>query len=113
MDINKEPIIVKYRKKQNECKCCGRPFTESEFGELREFEVTMKKFFEWTNWSKEDLKDVYLEDLDQMVSEWLYDTINFYACDMEDVLLIDKSEGKRIVQIVKSEVGRLKGIYSA
>ena len=113
MDINKDPIIVKYRKKQNECKCCGRPFTENEFGELRLFEVTMKGLFEWADWREDDLEIIHLEDLDQMVSEWLYDTISFYACGMEDSLLIDKSEGERIVPIVKSEVERLKGIYSA
>ena len=113
MDVNKEPIIVKYRKKQDECRCCGRPFTESEFGELREFEVTIKGLFEWADWTdSENLENIYVEDLDGTVHEWLYDTIHFYACSFEDSLIIDKSEGERILQIIKQEIERLKASHS-
>ncbi|MCH7322581.1 hypothetical protein LZ480_11825 [Solibacillus sp. MA9] len=42
--------MVKYQKKQTECRCCGRDFYESDLNleMLKKFEVTVNGFFKWT-----------------------------------------------------------------
>lgn len=108
MDFSKEEVTVKYRVKQAECKCCGREFDESEFGEEREFDLCVKGFFEWSDFSDDDLKYFPLGDLPTMVRAWAYNTIHFYALSLEDILKIEESELKKITELIKKEIERLK-----
>ena len=99
---NNKPIIVKYTKAKTECRCCGRSFENPEYGEEKEFEITLQNVFHWAQWR--EVEDIYDEDLEQMVEEYLWDTIHFYACDTEDKLQINEDDVKTIIQMVKATV---------
>jgi len=103
---NDKPIVVKYQKAKTECRCCGRSFEKIEYGEEKEFEVTLQNFFHWAHW--ETVDDIYDEELSEIVEEYLWDTIHFYACGTEDKLLINQEDIKVVVQKVKDEIEKMK-----
>lgn len=119
MDISNEPIVVNYQKKPTECRCCGRAFDndESDYGAVKQFEITVSGFFEWTDWGDEErFKDqvsfyegelLYEDELEPTVEEYVYSTISFYACNSEDILKIEQDEIKKVYEAVKGEVIRL------
>ena len=102
---NDKPIVVKYQKAKTECRCCGRSFEKIEYGEEKEFEVTLQNIFQWAHWNTAE--DVY-EDLEESIEEYLWDTIHFYACGVEDKLLINQEDLKAVVQMVKDAVEQMQ-----
>ena len=118
LKVSNEPIVVNYQKKPTECRCCGREFDDnySDFGAVKEFEVTVRNFFEWIDWNNEDSfkEDVpyyegklYEDELKPVVEDYVYNEISFYACNSEDVLKIEQDEINKVYEAVKSEIIRL------
>ena len=103
---NDKQIIVRYQTAKTECRCCGRPFEKIEDGEEKNFKVTLQKFFKWAHW--ETFDDIYDEELNKMVEEYLWDTIHFYACGSEDKLLINQEDIIYFIQMVKNVIEKMK-----
>ena len=58
MELVNEKIIIKYQTAKEYCSCCSREFEIPEYGEFREFEITLGDLFKWNEWENEKLKIV-------------------------------------------------------
>lgn len=98
MKVSSEIITIKYQTAKEYCSCCSREFDIPEFGEVREFDVTLKSFFEWADWSSE--YEVDDEDVAETVREYLFDTISFYALSGTEILKICEGEEWKVIDLV-------------
>jgi len=112
MSVNeKTTVVVKYQTKPEECRCCGRPFENSEYGKEREFTLNINDFFEWSMIDledKEELQYVMDEDVEISVSDWVYETVSFYAISHTDILKIEQTEYDKVTPIIKGIITKYK-----
>lgn len=98
MELVNEKIIIKYQTAKEYCSCCSREFEIPEYGEVREFEITLGDLFKWTEW--ESLVEVHDEDVRDVVAEYLFDTISFYALNSNEKLKIVDGETNRVAAMI-------------
>ena len=102
MSIIDDNIVVKYQTYKEYCSCCSREFEKKELSEIKEFNIIIKKIFEWAGWSTKD--DIYEEEISLTIEEYLYNTISFYALDGNDELHLSEDEIKKIEALVKEVI---------
>lgn len=102
MEISNEKIIIKYQTAKEYCSCCSREFEIPEFGEVREFDITLRDLFSWADWK--NVEDVHDEDLAESVNEYIYDTIRFYSLNLNEILKIIDGEVDKVTSKVLEEI---------
>lgn len=103
MSISEETITVKFQTAEEECHCCGTFFEKLEYGEIREFDITLKALFEYAGWEKA-LDNFYPEESEQVVDEYLCETIRFYAARHTERVRLCEGELSRVNQLVLDEI---------
>lgn len=98
MRLSDEIITVKYQTSKEYCSCCSREFEIPELGEIREFDITLKGFFEWTDWTDET--ETYDEDIPDVVEEFLFNTISFFALNQNENLKFCEGEIEKVTKLV-------------
>lgn len=93
-----EKIIVKYQTYEEYCSCCGREFEEEELGAIREFDIRIQDIFEWAQWYSAE--DIYEEEIESTIDEYIYDTIRFYALESNEDLKLCEGELKKVIEKV-------------
>ena len=106
MDISNEKITVKYQTAKEYCSCCSREFEIPEFGEIREFDITLKGLFDWADWKT--LTEVHDDDIAESVSEYIDDTIRFYALNSNEILKVVDGEVNMVTNKLLEEVEKWK-----
>lgn len=95
-----EKITVKYQTQKEFCHCCERDLDEVEIGKMREFDFLVNSLKEDVEWS---LYDEYSE-LEEVVREYVCETVEFFAVDSYDRLLLPKDESDKILSYVKKHL---------
>lgn len=95
-------IIIKYKTKNNYCSCCGQDVKNAKVSHEKEFTLTVESFLEWTD----DWKDIvrYEEDLADVVEEFVYETISFFATSSFTTIIIDQTEINKAIKFVNDVV---------
>lgn len=105
MDISKEIVTVKYQTAEEYCRCCNRIFEKLEYGEIKEFDITIRHLFYWAGWKSK--ADVYQEEIDSSVEEYLHNTITFYSAHHSERIRFYDGEVNRVCQLVLREIQKL------
>ena len=106
MKISKEKITVKYQKAKEFCSCCNREFDIPEFGEVKEFDITLNDLVHWADWK--NAEDVHDEDIAESVSEYIDDTIRFYALSSNEIFKVVDGEVNMVTNKLLEEVEKWK-----
>ncbi len=106
MKISNEKITIKYQTAKEYCSCCSREFEIPEFGEVREFDITLRDLFDWADWKS--LTEVHDDDIAESVNEYIYDTIRFYALNSNEILKLVDGEVDKVTSKVLEEIKTYK-----
>lgn len=98
--MNKDKIIVKYQIQKEFCRCCNRDLDDAEIGEVREFDFYLKQLKEDVEWNLYDEEC----ELDEVIRDYVYETIDFYAVNTYDRLILPKEELNKISEHVKNNL---------
>lgn len=93
-------ITVKYQTQKEFCRCCDRELEDVEVSEMREFDFYLKQLKEDINWKLYDEEC----ELDEVIRDYVYETIDFYAVNTYDRLILPKEELNKILEYVKSNL---------
>ncbi|MET4562197.1 hypothetical protein ABIA69_003383 [Lysinibacillus parviboronicapiens] len=102
MNISNDKLTIKYQTAEEYCRCCNREFKELEYGEVREFDITLKQLFEWADWTTID--NIYHEEIENVVEEYLHNTISFYSTSVNERIRFCDGGVDRIQQLVLVEI---------
>lgn len=95
-------VVVEYKTKQDFCQCCNQKIPEPKTSTSREFEFNKKNAIHWLGNDWKDIEDE--EELDELVEEYVYSTISFFATSSDAKLLIDKNEIEKVKKFILEEV---------
>lgn len=94
-------VTVKYKTQKHHCNCCGQKIEEAKISEIREFYFSKENCIEWR--PQEDW--IMLDDeFGEMVEEFVYETISFFATSSDVTLLIANSEIEKVKKFILEEV---------
>lgn len=95
-------VTVKYQTRKEYCQCCERKLDNPTTSEVREFHISKGDILSWSN----EWKDIveFEDDLNEIVMEFVYETIRFFATSYSDRLVIESSEFEKVKQFVLQEV---------
>lgn len=102
MDKNKV-VVVEYKTKKFYCNCCGQKLEKPETGEPREFNFSKDDCLEWLSQEAWKVESEYDDELNQIITEFVYETISFFATSSENII-IDANEFKKVKKFVLEEV---------
>lgn len=99
--MSNSSVTVRYRTKKTYCNCCGQTVKDASPSPVREFEFTKEGFSNYgENWG--DYLE-YEEDLQQVVPEYVYETISFFATSSDDKIIIEHSEIEKVIEFIRRE----------
>jgi hypothetical protein len=99
-----QKVTVEYRTRKNYCSCCGQRIENPETSHERYFHFSKENFLEWMEqeyWKSEAENDV---ELNEIIREFVYETINFFATSSDTKILIDDSEFVKVRKFVLEEI---------
>lgn len=105
MKISDEKLTIKYQTAEEYCRCCNREFKDLEYGEIREFDISLKQLFKWADWTSVD--KIYHEEIEDVVEEYLHNTISFYSTSANERIRLCDGEENKIHQLVLAEIKKL------
>jgi len=97
-------VIVEYKTQQDYCDCCGQKIEKPKTSKTKEFHIS--KYDCYSYLSEDDWK-IESEDeteLERIVEEFVCGTIEFYATSSYEVILIEKSEIKKVKNFILDEI---------
>lgn len=102
VNVVQQSVIVKYRTRKDYCNCCEQKIPNPKTSELQEFKFNKVDIqgcgYDW----KEVVE--FEDDLQEIVREYVYDTIRFFATSSYEVIIIDGSEFEKVKQFILNEV---------
>lgn len=94
-------ITVKYKTRKDYCHCCDQYIKNAKTSDFKEFDFCKEKIMEWQDWT--EFKE-YKEDVEEIVSEYAYETISFFATSSDEKVFIDKSQLSKLINFVLGQV---------
>lgn len=95
-------IIIEYKMREDYCQCCNQKLPDSKISGIRELEISKENLMEHFG----DLKGLmeFEEDLEEIISEFVYETISFFATNSYENIIIENSEFDKVKQFILKEV---------
>lgn len=97
-------IIVNYVTKRAYCRCCSQKLPQSETSKEKQFTIRKDDVTDWAEQESWDSASESSEELAEMVREFTNEIISFHAADMQDQVVIEKSELNRVKEFISQEV---------
>lgn len=94
-------VIIQYRTREEFCRCCDQKLQNAKTSEIREFEFDKQDLENYGNWKK---FAEFEDDLQEIIRDYVYETIRFFATSSDVRLLIDNSEIEKVKKFVLEEV---------
>lgn len=92
-----DKLTIPYRVKTDTCKCCHQSLKDPALSPVREFDFYKHNFEEYTShW-----RDFEEDELREVSREFLYETIDFFACSGDVRLLIEEKDVERMYAFAK------------
>lgn len=99
-----EKVKVEYRTEQSHCSCCGHKLEKPKTSGIREFYFSKDNCTDWLEQENWRYEAKYSEAFQQMVEEFIYDTISFFATSPYERIRMEKSEIEKVKQMILKEV---------
>lgn len=97
-------VKVEYKTQQDHCNCCGHKLEKPKTSKTREFYISKDDCFAWLDEESWETEAEDNDELTRIVDEFICDTIDFFATNSHEVILIDKSEIEKVKQFILEEV---------
>lgn len=94
-------VIIEYRTRKDYCQCCYQKLPNPKTSDIRDFELSKQNLIEYGNW-KEIAE--FEEDLEEVVRDYIYNTISFFATSSYENILIENSEFDKVKEFILNEV---------
>ena len=99
-----DKVTIEYQTRKDYCHCCEQKLPNPVISATRTFNFTKDNFLESLekeNWKVEaECKEALLS----LIKEFVYETIQFYAADSDDRILIEKNEFLKVKTFVLEKV---------
>lgn len=89
-------VVVKYKTQKDYCSCCDQELPNPKVSN-GEFEISKEDVLSWTDWEH---YIEYPEDLDGVVSQFVYEVISFHSVGSYERIIVDESEEKRVEEFI-------------
>ncbi|MDW0112224.1 hypothetical protein QT711_03440 [Sporosarcina saromensis] len=97
MTAVEEKITIKYKTRKDYCPCCQRDLDEPSLSKIREFDFTKRSFQDYgAHWELYDG-----EEMKEVVREFVYETIDFFAVTNHEPILLEKGEMERMYEFAR------------
>ena len=100
MHREKEKITVKYQTKRIFCRCCDRELEDPAISDIREFDFYLQDLKNDNDWVLFD----EVEELPDVVEEYVYNTVIFFAVSHDDGIIFLDGEVDRILDYIKTNL---------
>lgn len=97
-------VTVKYRTQKIYCNCCGHKLEKPEVSHEREFDFSKNSCLEWLEQEHWRTEAEYPDELLDIIQEFVYETIHFFATSSDSKLLIDSSELEKVKKFILEEI---------
>lgn len=95
-------VTVEYTTQTLYCSCCNQPLKEAKVSEVQKALFTVETAESWSDAWPEIVK--YPEDMDDIIADFVYETISFWAVDSNRRILIEDGEYEKVKQLILSEI---------
>lgn len=98
-----QKVVIRYKTRKDYCHCCGHKLDSPKISGIKEFEFNKENAVYWggEEWKFAAEDQDYLQ---QLIQEFVYETISFYATSSYEKLLIENSEFENVKKLILSEV---------
>ena len=94
-------VIIQYQTCEEYCRCCDQKLQNAKTSEIREFEFDKEDLSNYGDWK---VFAEFEEDLVEIIREFVYETIGFFATSSDTRLLIEEREFKKMRRFILDEV---------
>jgi hypothetical protein len=104
MEVLSEKVVVEYKTKKTFCHCCGQTIENPKTSQARSFSFTRNDCLEWLDqeyWNSEAEDE---GELNRLVDEFVYDTIDFFATSSDEMVIVEKDELEKVKAFILKEV---------
>lgn len=95
-----EKVIVNYVTKRAYCSCCHQKLPQIETSKEKQFTIRKGDITDWAEQETWDSASESTDDLMDMVREFTNEIIHFHAADMQDNVVIEKSEFGKVMEFI-------------
>lgn len=92
-------VTIQYQISKEFCSCCGHEL-EKSLSEVREFDIILNNIIQYANWQNIDAEDINMDEVSEMVGEYIYDTITFFAVSSNDRLHLGEGEEEKVSKML-------------
>lgn len=100
--MSEETVIVNFQIQKHYCTCCNQKLPEVKTSKLQEFTISKENSLNWTDWNS--IAEYQEDELEELVREFVYETINFYATISYEKLIIEDSEILKVRDYIMREI---------
>lgn len=93
--MDNQTVAVKYQTQISHCSCCNQKLPQKELSKIKEFQINKETAESWTDWNA---AAQFPEDLESLVSEFIYETIRFFSVHSNEKIIIEDSEEDKVRQ---------------
>ncbi|MFK7678651.1 hypothetical protein ACI3ER_11475 [Bacillus sp. Wb] len=98
-----EIIAIKYKTRKDYCSCCDQPIKDAKTSDFKEFDFSKEKLINWQDWRQ--YKE-FKEDIQEMVQEYAFETISFFATSSDERVFIEQPELNKLVNFILEQVNK-------
>lgn len=92
-------VTVKYKTRRDTCNCCGQDLIKHEISNGREFDFYLKDIKQYENWNL-----VEDEEMEDVLDEFIHNTISFYATNNDDMVILLDGEIEKFLSFIKDNI---------
>ncbi|MFE8704124.1 hypothetical protein ACFYKX_26505 [Cytobacillus sp. FJAT-54145] len=94
-------IVIEYQTQSEFCSCCDQILPKPKISGVKEFELSEDNLSSYQDW-KEAIE--FDDDFNEMVREYVYDTIRFFATSSDDRIIIENREFEKVKQFILGSI---------
>jgi hypothetical protein len=98
-----DKVTIEYKTMQTYCHCCEQLLPNPQTSVTREFNLSKENILQWTEYWKE-IAEASEDELEDVISELVYETIRFFAVSSYDKVIIESGEFDKVKKFILKEV---------
>jgi hypothetical protein len=96
-EIANPNVVIKYQTQKHYCTCCNQKLPNPEMSKVREFKISKEDALQWAPWHE---AAEFPEDMESMVPDFVYGTIDFFATNSNEKIIIENSEIEKVREFI-------------
>lgn len=99
-----DKVKVEYQTEQDHCSCCGHELERPKTSGTREFYFSKDDCLAWLNQDGWKMESTDKDSFQELVYEFVWSTIDFFAVSSYEVIHIEKSEFNKVKQFILENI---------